>query len=290
MQATGNLGPAILDQLLAAGFKVTVLTRKSSSHSFRSSVTAIPVDYDSLDSLTDALEGQDAVVSTLASLAIANQLLLVEAAAKAHVKRFIPSEFGSDTLNAKNRTLPLYKDKLAVQEALETKAASGGITYTLIITGPFFDWGIMVGLLMNLKAKSIDLFDGGDRTFSTNTLATIGKAVAGVLAHPEQTKNRAVYVQDTATTQQKLVAIGKRVTGPQGWKESVVPIDELLEQAWAELGKDKPNPDNFVLHFIKAAVWGEGHGGHFEKLDNDLLGIEQMSETEVQGLVESLAK
>lgn len=164
------------------------------------------------------------------------------------------------------------------------------MTYTLICSGPFLDWGMMVGLIMNLKGKSISLFDGGDRLFSTTSLATIGKAVAGVLTHPEQTKNRAVYVQDTATTLKKLAAMGKKATGAEGWTESVVPIDEVVEQAWAELKKDKPNPDNFVLNFIRAAVWGEGYGSHFEKPDNELFGIKEMSEAEVQDLVNSLAK
>lgn len=289
-QATGNLGPAILDQLLKAGFKVTVLTRKSSAHSFPSSVTAISVDYDSLDSLTNALKGQDALISTLASVAIATQLLLVEAAAKAHVKRFIPSEFGSNTLNEKTSALPIFQDKVAVQNALKKEAASGGMTYTLVYTGPFLDWGIMVGFIMSLKGKSISLFDGGDCVFSSTSLATIGKAVTGVLTLPEQTKNRAVYVQDTATTLRKLAAIGKKATGADGWTESVVAIDEVLEQAWTELQKDKPDPDKFVLGFIQASIWGEGYGSRFEKLDNELLGIDEMSEAEVEELVNGLAK
>ena len=289
-QASGNLGPAILSQLLDAGFRVTVLTRKSSTHSFPAPVTVIPVDYDSIDSLTNALRDQEAVISTLARTAIATQLLLVRAAAKAHVKRFIPSEFGSDTLNEKSRAFPVFKDKVTVHDALKKEAASSGISYTLVCSGPFLDWCVRVGLIMNLKEKSISLFDGGDRVFSTTSLSTLGKAVAGVLKHPEQTKDRAVYVQDTATTLKKLAAMGKKATGADGWKESVVPIDEVLEQAWAELKKDKPNPGIFGLNFIRAAIWGEGYGGHFEKLDNELLGIKEMSDAEVQGLVNSLAK
>lgn len=164
------------------------------------------------------------------------------------------------------------------------------MNYTLICTGPFLDWGMMVGFIMNVKEKSISLYDGGDRVFSATSLPTIGKAVAGVLTHPEQTKNRAVYVQDTATTLKKLAAMGKKATGPDGWKESVVPIDEVVEQAWAELKKEKPRPEVFVYNFIKASIWGEGYGSHFEELDNELLGIEEMSDAEVQGLVDSLAK
>lgn len=252
-------------------------------------MTAIHVDYDSLESLTNALKGQDAVVSTLSSAAIAKQLLLVEAAAKAHVKRFIPSEFGTNTLAEKTRALPVFEDKVAVQDALKKEAASGGLTYTLIPTGPFLDWGILTGFIMNLRGKSVSLFDGGDRLFSATSLPTIGKAVVGVLTHPEETKNRAVYVQDTATTLKHLTALGKTANGAEGWTETVVSIEEMLEQAWAELKKPQPNPANFALPFVKAAIWGEGYGSHFEKLDNDLLGIQELSDTELQGLVDNLA-
>lgn len=287
-QGTGNLGPAILKGLLNAGFKVTVLTRGGSTHSFPPSVTAVSVDYDSLDSLTNALQGQEALISTLASAALATQLLLVEAAAKAHVKRFIPSEFGSDTLNEKTRNLPVFKDKIRVQDALKKEAASGGMTYTLICSGPFLDWGIMVGFLMNLKEKSITRFDGGDRVFSTTSLPTLARSVTSVLTHLEQTKNRAVYVQDTATTMNKLAAMGKKAVGADGWKENIVSVDELVEEGWAELKKDKPNPAVFAIKFIVASICGEGYGSHFEKLDNELLGLEQMSDAEVQSLVNSL--
>ena len=164
------------------------------------------------------------------------------------------------------------------------------MTDTIICGGPFLDWGIKVGFSMNLKAKSISLFDGGDRVFSTTSLSTLGKAVAGVLKHPDQTKNRAVYVQDTATSLQKLAAMGKKATGAEGWNESVVSIDDVTAQAWAELKKEKPNPGIFVYNFIKASIWGEGYGSHFTKLDNELLGIKEMSDSELQGLIDNLAK
>jgi uncharacterized protein YbjT (DUF2867 family) len=287
--ATGNLGPSILKQLLNDGFTVTVLTRDSSAHSFPPSVTAIPVDYDSLDSLTNALRGQDAVVSTLAGAAIARQLLLVEAAGKAGVQRFIPSEFGSNTLNEKTRELPVFKDKVAVIDALKQEAATGGMSYTLICTGPFLDWGIQAGFIMNLKEKSIDLYDGGDRLFSATTLQTIANAVTGVLKHLEETKNRAVYVHDTATTLKKLASAGKEIVGADGWKENTVAVDEALEQAWAELKKDTPNPTIFLYNQIKASIWGEGYGGHFQTTDNELLGIKEKSDADIEALVKNLA-
>lgn len=248
-------------------------------------MTVKPVDYSSLDSLTSALRGQDALVSTLGSAVIDQQLLLVEAAGKAGIKRFLPSEFGSNTPLSKTGALPAFQPKIAVQDALKKQASSTGMSYTLVCTGPFLDWGLMVGFIMNVKGKSIKLYDGGHRLFSATSLPTIGKAVAGVLQHLDETKNRAVYVQDTATTLQELLAKGKKAAGPEGWKEEEVATDDCLAQAWEELKKEKPNPDVFVYNFIFAAIWGEGYGGHFQKLDNELLGIKQMSDGEVQALV-----
>ena len=253
------------------------------------------MDYHSLESLTNALQGQEAVISALPITGdhadVKANLLLVEAAAKTDVKRFIPSEFGTDTLNnEKTRTLPVFVGKVAVQDALKNEAATGGMTYTVVCTGPFLDWGMMSGFIMNLKRKSISLWDGGDRVFSAASLQTIGRAVAGVLKQLEPTKNRAVYVHDTATTLKKLAAMAKHATGADGWKESVVSIDEQLEIAWAEVKKDQPNPDNFVYTFLKASVWGEGFGGHYERPDNELFGIKEMSDAELQDLVNSLAK
>lgn len=278
-----------MDALLSAGFQVTVLTRRSSTHQLPSSVTVVPVDYASLDSLTSALLGHDALVSTLSSTSIEQQLLLVSAAAQAGIQRFLPSEFGSNTPLAKIGALPAFQPKVAVQDALKKAAAATGMSYTVICTGPFLDWGLKVGFLMNVKGKSIKLYDGGSRLFSTTSLPTIGKAVAGVLRNLDATRNRAVYVQDTATTLQDLLAKGKKAAGAEGWTEEVVAIDDVLERAWAELKKEKPNPDVFMYNFIFAAVWGEGYGAHFEELDNELLGIEQMSDDELQALVSRYA-
>ncbi|KAI0439033.1 NAD(P)-binding protein [Xylaria telfairii] len=288
--STGNLGPAVLQQLTEAGFEVTALTRQRASHSFPSSVKVAEVDYTSLESLTNALRGQDAVVSTVGQVPVADKLLLVEAAVKAGVKRFIPSEFGSNTVHPKASKLPSYADKVAVQDALKKKAQDSGMTYTFVLTGPFLDWGVRVGFLVDLKGKSITLWDGGDRAFSTTTLSTIGQAVAGVLKHPEETKNRAVYVQNTAISGKKLLEIAKRATGSDDWKVNNASLDDFVNQGWEELRKPQPDPAKFVFNFITAAIHGDGYGAKFEKLDNELLGIKEMSEGEIETLIGELAK
>jgi NAD(P)-dependent dehydrogenase (short-subunit alcohol dehydrogenase family) len=274
--ASGNLGPAILNQLLAAGFTVTALTRADSQSTFPSTVKVVPVDYDSLDSLTAALKGQDALVSTLATLAIDAQIRLVDAAIAAGVRRFIPSEFGSNGPLA--RRLPVFASKVKVLDYLVQKVQERGneaFSYTAVYNSIFFDWGLKVGFLLGKER-----YDGGERKFSTTRLETIGKAVAGVLKHAEETKNRDVLVHEAVVTQNQLAALsGKK------WEAEDVKTDVLEKEAYAELAKEQPDFASAMLGFIKRAIWGEGYGGEFTKVDNELLGISMMSEKEIEELV-----
>lgn len=140
--AGGNLGPSILSAFVAdAHFSVAVLTRLSSTSSFPAYVKVhrISDDYPEAD-LVEAFKGQDAVVSTIATANAPLQRRMADAAIKAGVKRFVPSEFGSDTRNHKAMAiLPQYfKGKADTVDYLKVKEAEG-LTWTAFVTGPFFE-------------------------------------------------------------------------------------------------------------------------------------------------------
>jgi len=277
--ASGNLGPAILEQLLQAKFTVTVLTRKDSKSTFPAGVNVAPVDYDSLESLTAALKGQDALVSTLASAAITVQTSLIDAAVAAGVKRIIPSEFGCDTSHPKASKLAVYRGKRVVAEHLEKLAEEGKVTYTFIYTGGFLDWGLRSGFLIGEK------YDGGDRPFSASTLATIGKMVAAVLLHPDKSKNRSVHVHDAVVTQNQLAAYAEKANPGKKWQAPPVDTAEAEQLASAELQKPEPNYRLAFYNQIKRAIWGEGYGGAFDHVDNEEFGVPLKSEKEIEQLV-----
>ncbi|KAK4198769.1 hypothetical protein QBC40DRAFT_330464 [Triangularia verruculosa] len=283
--AIGNLGPSILEQLLLAGeFTVTVLIRKESPRTFPAPVKTITVDYDSLDSLTSALSGQDAVVSTL-PMSPPKKLLLIEAAAKAGVKRFLPTEFGPDTRNPKVRQLPIFQTNFRAQDLLEEKTKESALTYTLVANGGFFDWGLKINWLVNAKDRHAVLYDGGDRKISFSLLSDVGKAVVGVLRHPEETKNRLVFVHSTVQSFKDVYEIAKKLTPGEKWTDEVVQVEDVLSSAWAEIKKENPDPANFAVKFITAVIAGEGYGSLFEKTDNELLGIKELTREEVEEVI-----
>lgn len=89
--ASGSLGKPVLEHLLSSNFTVTVLTREDSTSTFPTGVKVVKVDYSSEEGLTAALQGQDALISTLATAGA--QDILIKAAIAARVYRIIPSEF-----------------------------------------------------------------------------------------------------------------------------------------------------------------------------------------------------
>ncbi|KAJ5638702.1 oxidoreductase CipA [Penicillium herquei] len=279
---TGNLGPTIVEALLDANFEVTILSR-GSSHNVDPRVKLQVVDYASLESLTAALTGQDAVVNVLASKIIPVEIhfQLIEAAHKAGVKRFLPSEYGCDTSHLLSAAkLPIYyNDKVAVVKQLrEIADEDSTFTFTPIVTGPFFDWGIEKNFIVNLVGPSSPIYNGGDTLFSTSTLSGIGRAVVGVLEHPEETKNRYVYIASATLTQNQLIEWAE--TSDQVQREFVHTAD-LEEQAYKAMKQTPPDAETFMLNLNRCAIFDPSYGSAFSKVDNELLGVPVLSKSEI---------
>jgi uncharacterized protein YbjT (DUF2867 family) len=289
--ATGDLGAPALQALLDAGFQVTALTRKSSTHTFPASVKVAEVNYDSLESLNEAIQGHDALISTITTTAIDQQKLLVDAAVATGVKRFIPSEFGCDLHNPKARPLPVYSQKVAIEEYVEQKTKGTATSYTYIFNNIFLDWGITHAFLIDVKNKKLELCDGGETKFTATPLPFVGKAVAAVLKHPHETANRAVRIQGTILTQKKLLEIAKRVLGEEGWEISEAKTEDLEKGSWAALKADPTNVYGWIIGFLKRAIFAEGYGGDFTgNNDNELLGLKELSEKDVEEIIREVAK
>ncbi|PYH46050.1 aromatic alcohol reductase [Aspergillus saccharolyticus JOP 1030-1] len=280
--ASGNLGPSIVQELLAAGLEVTALTRQDSNKTFDERVKVSAVDYDSPESLQSALQGQDVVVDARAIVPSESTIRLIDAAIAAGVTRFIPSEFGTDTLNPRSAELPVFANKVASRQYLEQVAQSSPLSYSLLFTGPFLDFGLRTGFLVNLAGPVAELYGGGDRRVSSTTLQGIGRAVVGIVRNLEATKNAALYISEADVTQKQLIELsGKKL------ETKVVATEELERIGRAELSKPEPNRGIVAVNLIRRALFGEGFGSLFEEqnLANELLGLKRLTEEELRELV-----
>ncbi len=280
-----------MDALIRANYTVTALTRAESTATFPDHVNVVTVDYNSIPSLTAALTGQDAVVSTVGSFSLSIQPNLVEAAAAACVKRFIPAEYGADLLNHKARAFPIVAQKVQIQDLLERKAKETGMTYTFLFTGIFLDWGLGLqsGMILDVKTHRGTLYDGGNTVTSTTRLATVGRGIVGCLEHGEETRNRGVYIQDIAISQNKILEIAKKLDPDAQWELTHADTAEMEKTAAEAVRRKDPDMTSMFGSIFRMYFGGEEYGMPFKKLDNELLGIKGMSDAELEQLIRDIS-
>ena len=293
--ATGLLGIPMINALTKANHKVVVLTRQGSTNSSKlpksDLITIKEVDYKSTSSITQALNGVDAVVSTLGAPGLGDQMNLINAAFEAGVQRFVPSEFGCDTANPNNKGLPVYGGKVASANRLgELAEQNPKFTYTLFYNNLFFDSGIKNGFIIHPATHTAKIYDGGDVPISATRLSTIAKAVTNLLDHLDETKNRIVYVHDAVVTQNQLIGMVKEIDGKE-WELTPVDTRQLMNECYEELKKPSPDFGKAMIGFLPRAIYGEENGGDFSgKTDNELLGVKSMSEQEVREMVKGIVQ
>ncbi|RPA82823.1 NAD(P)-binding protein [Ascobolus immersus RN42] len=280
----------IVSALIAAAFNVTILSRLDTAveqSAFPPSVVFKSADYASHESLVEALKGTDAVISLIGAMGLASQLALIDAAVSAGVKRFIPSEFGSDLQNAKTRALPFLAAKLPSEERLAKAHEESGLEYDLVVTGLFLEFGLFDDVHnLNLLGVSIpnrvaDFIDGGNVKISSSSLPFVGSAVASILQHPA--RNGFVRVWNMQKTSREVLTVIQEFTGTEDWKYLNTTSEELRTRAMALLQTPEGLWPSIGLQ-VKVAIGGEGYGNDFNN-DNERLGLKALTDEEFKAIV-----
>jgi hypothetical protein len=212
-----------------------------------------------------------------------DQKTLVDAAIEAGVKRLVPSEFSSNLeAKAKDVDLPIVSEKLAIRKYVVDAAATGKIEWSSINNGPFLDLGVNFGFLgPNIRAKNATFHDGGDKASCMTSTEDIGKAVALMLKHPEETRNKPVYVYSTFSTEKKITDIVAKLTGID-FEIQHADVRKDADEYLAELKEGKNDPHKrFSLYF--RMMYEEGYGGDFRDIAmNETLGLPTLSDEELE--------
>ncbi|KIW14169.1 hypothetical protein PV08_06950 [Exophiala spinifera] len=251
--AGGNLGSMILSALLASKeFKVTVLTRPTSTATFPADLSVIRASYTE-DELVKAFHGQDAVVSAVGAMGFADQKVFIDAAIKAGVKRFLPAEYSSNTLSEAVRELvPVFEAKKVILDYLKQNEKTG-LTWTGLAVGPLLDWGLANGFFgFDIANKTAEIWDGGNVPFSATNRADFGRAVASTLKHPAETANQFLYVATVTTTQKDILKAFEAASG-QKWTVRDVKTDDQIAT-----GRKMVSEGDFngMLTLVRASAWG----------------------------------
>ncbi|KAJ5816379.1 hypothetical protein N7447_008612 [Penicillium robsamsonii] len=272
--ASGTVGKIILDGLASSQFEITVISRKGREATFPSGVTVLKTDY-SDNGLEVAFKGQDVVISAVGASAFGEQKKFVDAAIRAGVKRFIPSEFSANSQNeAVLQLQPIFGPKKELVEYLKNKETDG-LTWTGIASSGLFDWGLTNGFLeFDIASHTATIWDGGNKSFTLTNQKALGEAVASVLLHPDETRNQFLFIASVETTQKDILAALEEELGVK-WTVNETTTDIQVNEAAKKLAA---GDFNGAFALVRATVFGNTPGLHSnyakeENLANNVLGL-----------------
>ncbi|KAF2755734.1 NAD(P)-binding protein [Pseudovirgaria hyperparasitica] len=278
--AAGDLGKYIYAALVDADFDVTVISRPESNSIYPASARVIKTEY-SLEGLTEAFRGHDAVVSSIAVPAAFAQFVMIDAAIAAGVKRFIPSYFGYAVDKTPLPEMePFSAPKTEVLKYLEDRVvatAEPGLTYSSVACGVFIDWAMKKFPVIGgyQKERRMNIFDSGNATFTGTTMEGIATSVAGILKNPGPTANRHVKVRSIQTSQNEIVAAFEKVTGHE-WTKTYLDSEETYAVAKEKL---KVNDRSAILDLLSVVLFRDGGGQGIvasrEASDNEMVGLQE---------------
>lgn len=268
-------------------FNLTILTRNATG-TLPVGVTAKVVDFSSVTALAAALQGQDAVIDATSSPDPGVSMRLIDAAVTAGVYRYIAPEFSNDPKNEKQRALPVFGGKKQIYEYLQKVASEDRITWTAISNGAFLDWSLRTGFVnIDLLNKKVELMNDGSHVFSWTTLPEVGTAVCNSLAQAEKTKNRTLYIYSVQKSQKDILAIAKDALGAENWETESQDMEAVLEQAMIAV-KSGDYSWKVMGDLIRYSVSTPGYTGRLEQDNNDLLGVQPMSDEQVKTLIQQI--
>ncbi len=244
--ATGLIGASITEEALKQGHDCHVVSRARTSKNdaklrqFESLGAKIHYgNVSDVPSMEKVLSGSEVVVCTMGEAGIYGQVeySILKAAKAVGIKRFIPNEFGLDTLRLPPETGALFDEKQMFQRELR----KSGMPFTILFNGGIFDF-----FLPNLREYDVITTFGDD--FEVPYYTHSRKDLANITiqsAFDPKCANQYIHLQHNLVTQRKV--LGKLLKYFPGYEfpRAHVAQAELLDGT----------------HEIKAAIWINGHAG-----------------------------
>ncbi|KAK4983497.1 hypothetical protein LTR66_008806 [Elasticomyces elasticus] len=272
--------------------KITLLTSAGQTPFLPPSVPANRIEHRTTGSIPRYLHDipnqsrPDLVISTANGGDHDAQIRIIDATIAAEIPRFIPAEFGQDTLNPKIQDrLPPSKGKARVLEHLRQKADEGRIEYVGIATGVLIDQKLSSGDLgFDLKWQSATIHGKGDERFAASTLKWVGDVVAAAVQRWDArgVKNEYSYAAELTTTAHELVECLEAATG-KPWGVGHIETEECVREAEKRIQGGWPDAGMFLME--RSVLYDESLGAALPFRDHDATGVLGLEHGDVKAVV-----
>ncbi|MEZ0498343.1 NmrA family NAD(P)-binding protein [Sphingomonas sp. IW22] len=210
--ATGDLGGRIVQELVRLNAPVVALARggASAEELAASRADVRIVDFDDERSLTGAVAGATCVISALSGLepvVIGAQGRLLDAAVRAGVPRFIPSDFAIDF-----RKLPPGTNRnLDLRKRFQARAEQADIRLTSVFNGAFMDMLTGTMPIVQHPIRRVLYWGSADQPMDFTTIADTAAFTAR--AAMDDTSPRALNICGGRVSARDLAEIVSKVHG-----------------------------------------------------------------------------
>jgi hypothetical protein len=286
------MGLPILLELHESGYQVTVLTRDATHlKDLPAEIKIQSVDYASDDSLVKALQGQDALISTVAMSAISHQPRMIDAAIAAGVRIFIPAEYTVNSRDAAAKVQPMMSSVVAIQDYLSTKEDE--ISWFVINCGALLEFVLDHPVILDFDKRSATLWDGGEGAISLSDIPLLARAVSAVLKQPDRVLDHRVKVHVGTIAQNQALEITQQASAGE-WTVQHAEFQEAYSTSMESLNAGTADTPMKLMAATLTAYNAASFGscdGHFESAyrepDNSWLGVEKFVDGEI---VEAIRK
>ncbi|KAF2477025.1 uncharacterized protein BDR25DRAFT_43189 [Lindgomyces ingoldianus] len=203
----------------------------------------------SVPSLESSFSGQDMVINTIAGGDYNFQARVIDAAVLAGVKRFVPHEFGHDSLNeAVHERLPRSADRAKVVRYLHDLSRTHlDFEWAAVSVGCILDHVLVAGDLgFDMQWQSVTIHGTGTEPFAVSSLERAGNVVANIIQHWDQVKNRYLYAAGVLTTANDVLACLERSSGKK-WSVEYEHVEESIKEGKKRIERGYPDSGMFLL-------------------------------------------
>ena len=130
----------------------------------------------------------------------------------------------------------------------------------------------------NLQTKTATFHEGGNKLVCTTSTEDIGEAVAKSLQHPEETRNKPVYVYSAAVTEKQVTDLVSKITGIK-FEVQHADVRKDADEALAILKRGEKIKWSKMVSLYFLMMYGEGYGGDYRDIAmNETIGLRVMDE------------
>lgn len=238
---------SIIKALCAADLEVHVVVPYSPTSPDKSVTYHIADIYKSLAPLFSSTK-PDLVISAVAGGSFETQKNIIEDAVEAGVPRFMPAEFGQDSLNSKIQDrLPPSKERARTIEYLRQLSDDGRISWAAVATGIALDRGILnENLGFDIKWQSATLHGQGRERFAASSALWVGRAALAVIERWGDVENQYLYVAGMVTSADEVIDSLQRATG-HNFEVGRADVEDCVREAERRIERGFPDAGMFLM-------------------------------------------